>query len=116
MVETHLQDLQSLLERVAPNLAPGTALECKHFFSGAAVYAGGRVFMSLTPAGLALKLPAEARQQLTEAGARPLRNFPKGPIKKEYVVLPEKLARDDNALVPWIEESIRYTSARAGTG
>ena len=64
--------------------------------------------MSLTPAGLALKLPAEARQHLVEAGAKPLRYFPKGPVKKAYVILPEKLARDDDALTPWIEESIRY--------
>jgi TfoX/Sxy family transcriptional regulator of competence genes len=97
MVESHLQELRSLLERAAPNLDPGTAIECRHLFSGAAAYAGGRIFMSLTPTGLALKLPAEARQQLMEAGARSLRYFPKGPIKKEYVILPEKLARDDNA-------------------
>ena len=108
MAEPWLWELRSLLERAAPNLDPGVAIECKHFFSGAAAYADGKVFMSLTPAGLALKLPAEALLQLMEAGARPLRYFPKGPVKKEYVVLPEKLARDDNALAPWIEESIRY--------
>ncbi len=109
MAEPWLHELRSILERTSPSLGPGCAIECRHFFSGAAAYAGGRIFMSLTPAGLALKLPAEARQQLMEAGARSLRYFPKGPIKKEYVILPEKLARDDNALVPWIEESIRYT-------
>jgi TfoX/Sxy family transcriptional regulator of competence genes len=108
MAEPWLRELRSLLERAAPNLNPGTAIECKHFFSGAAAYAGGKVFMSLTPVGLALKLPAEAQQQLMEAGASPLRYFPKAPVKKEYVVLPEKLARDDDALAPWIEESIRH--------
>ncbi|MCK5623096.1 MAG: hypothetical protein KAJ11_12450 [Alphaproteobacteria bacterium] len=56
------------------------------------------------------------RLQGGRAGAKPLRYFPKAPLKKEYVILPEKLARDDNALAPWIEESIRYTRARAGTG
>ena len=112
MAEPWLRDLQSLLERTSPALEPGVALECKHFFGGAAAWAAGRIFMSLTPAGLALKLPAEARQQLMEAGARPLRYFPKGPVKKDYVVLPETIARDDQALAPWIEESIRY--ARAG--
>jgi TfoX/Sxy family transcriptional regulator of competence genes len=116
MVDVHLHALRSLLERTAPNLDPGTAIECKHFFSGAAAYAGGMIFMSLTPVGLALKLPAEARQQLMEAGAKPLRYFPKAPVKKDYVVLPDTIARDDNALVPWVEESIRYTRARAGTG
>ncbi len=116
MAEPWLRELRSLLERTSPSLAPGVAIECRHFFSGAAAYAGGGIFMSLTPAGLALKLPAEARQQLMEVGAKPLRYFPKGPIKKEYVVLPKKLARDDDTLAPWIEESIRYTKARAGAG
>jgi TfoX/Sxy family transcriptional regulator of competence genes len=113
MVDVHLHALRSILERAAPCLDPGVAIECKHFFSGAAAYAGGKVFMSLTPVGLALKLPAEARQQLMEAGAKPLRYFPKAPVKKEYVLMPEKLARDDDALAPWIEESIRHVVTAA---
>ena len=109
MAEPWLRELKSLLERTSPSLNPDTTLECRHFFSGAAAYAGGGIFMSLMPAGLALKLPAEARRQLLEAGARPLRYFPKGPVKKDYVILPETNARDDNALTPWIEESIRFS-------
>lgn len=112
MAEPWLRELRSLLERAAPKLGPGAGIECRHFFGGAAAWADGRIFMSLTPAGLALKLPAEARVQLMEAGARPLRYFPKGPVKKAYVLLPEKLARDDDVIAPWIEESIRF--ARAG--
>jgi len=108
MAEPFLSQLQSLLERAAPNLDPGAAIECRDFFGGAAAWADGRIFMSLTAAGLALKLPAEARAQLMEAGARPLRYVPKGPLKKQYVLLPEKLVRDDDVLAPWIEESIRY--------
>lgn len=113
MAEPFLRELRSLLERTSPSPGPGGAVECKHFFSGAAAYAGGGIFMSLTPAGLALKLPAEARQQLMEAGAKPLRYFPKAPVKKEYVILPETIVRDDDALAPWIEESIRYATAGA---
>ena len=64
-------------------------LECKHFFSGAAVYVDGKICISLTPVGFAVKLPEESRTFLmNEKGAKPLRYFPKGPIKKEYVVLP----------------------------
>ncbi|MBE9551881.1 MAG: TfoX/Sxy family protein [Proteobacteria bacterium] len=113
MAEPFLRELRSLLERTSRSLGPAAAIECKHFFSGAAAYAGGVIFMSLTPAGLALKLPAEARQQLMEAGAKPLRYFPKAPVKKEYVILPETIVRDDDALAPWIEESIRYATAGA---
>lgn len=116
MAETYLQALRSILERAGPGPDPGVAIECKHFFGGAAAYVGGRIFMSLTPTGLALKLPQEARTQLMEAGGEPLRYFGKGPIKKEYAVLPEKLARDADALAPWIEASIRYVRAAANKG
>lgn len=116
MAEPWLSELRSILTRAAPNLDHGVAIECRHFFSGAAAYADGNVFMSLTPAGLALKLPAEARTLLMAAGAKPLRYFPKAPVKKDYVVLSEKLARDDDALTPWIEESIRYATAATKKG
>jgi TfoX/Sxy family transcriptional regulator of competence genes len=98
-----------LLERVAPALDTEITIECKHFFSGAAAYANGRIFMSLTTVGLALKLPEHSRVVLISEGATPLRYFPKGPIKKDYVVVPERLARDENALAPWIMQSIRFS-------
>ncbi len=84
------------------------AIECKHFFSGAAAYANGRIFMTLTPAGLALKLPQRARDRLMASGGAQLRYFRDGPIKKDYVVVPEPLAKDPSALKPWIEESIGF--------
>lgn len=83
-------------------------VECKHFFSGAAAYTGGRIFASLTPVGFALKLPEESRAALTQQGAKPLRYFPKAPIKKDYVVLPKALTDNADALAPWIDESIRF--------
>lgn len=108
MVEVYLRDLKSLLDPVTPRLEVVVAVDCKHFFSGAAAYADGRIFMTLTPAGLALKLPEEARDALIERGATKLRYFPTGPIKKDYVVLPQALASDESALASWIMESIRH--------
>jgi len=109
MVESHRDALRSLLERVTVDLGPHTAIECKHFFSGAAAYANGRIFMTLTTVGLALKLPEESRAALIERGAGPLRYFPRGPIKKDYVVIPRRLAEDPVALAPWINASIRFS-------
>ncbi len=108
MVESYLQSLRSLLAGAGP---AGATVECRHFFSGAAAYIDGRIFASWTPVGLALKLPREARTRLISGGATPLRYFPKGPVKKEYVVLPERLATDESALEPWIGESIRHVLA-----
>ncbi len=108
MAEPYLRELRSLLERVSP----GGAVECKHFFGGAAAYSGGRIFMSLTRVGLALKLPAETRDCLFRNGAAPLRYFPNAPVKKEYAVLPEATTGNEAALARLIGESLDYTKAR----
>ncbi len=108
MAEAQLRSLRSLLERLAANLDRKDAIECKHFFSGAAAYANGRIFMTLTTVGLALKLPQDSRELLIGNGARPLRYFPKGPIKKDYVVVPKVLTDDEETLASWIRESIRF--------
>lgn len=81
MAKAYLERLDALLAPVARDLPPEAALEIKHFFSGAAAYAQGRICITLTPVGLALKLPEAARGRLAKAGATPLRYFPKGPIK-----------------------------------
>lgn len=105
-----------MLDGAALELDRDLAIECKHFFSGAAAYANGRIFMTLTPAGLALKLPQRARARLLASGGAQLRYFPDGPIKKDYVVVPETLAKDASALGPWIEESIGFARNRPKSG
>ncbi len=64
-------------------------LECRHFFSGAAVYRDGSIVASLTPVGLAFKVPTVVHDRLLESGrVLPLRYFPKSPIKRDYVLFP----------------------------
>jgi TfoX/Sxy family transcriptional regulator of competence genes len=123
MAEAQLRTLRSLVERLAANLDRKDTIECKHFFSGAAAYSNGRIFMTLTTVGLALKLPKDSRELLIGKGAKPLRYFSKGPIKKDYVVVPKALTNDEETLASWIRESIRFahtsptaTSPRAGNG
>ena len=110
MAEPYLRDLRALLAQALPRADP--AIACKHFFAGAAAYADGRIFLSLTPVGLALKLPDEARATLRRQGAKPLRYFPEGPIKEHYVVVSKSLAKDVAALAPWLAQSIAF--AREG--
>ena len=83
-------------------------IQCKHFFGGAAAYCAGRIFMTLTSRGLALKLPKDSRELLISRGAMPLRYFTNAPTKKDYVVLPHSLADDMEALAPRLNESIRF--------
>jgi hypothetical protein len=66
-------------------------IDCRHFFSGAAAYREGSIVASLTPVGLAFKVPNEVREALMQRGrVTPLRYFPKAPIKREYVLFHSK--------------------------
>jgi len=65
--------------------------------------------MLLTTVGFALKLPEESRNALVkERGAKPLRYFPKAPVKKDYVILPKVMLRDMKTLRRWMMVSIKY--------
>jgi len=109
MVEKHRQSLQMLLERSIRNGDRPANIECKHFFSGAAAYVEGRIFMTLTSVGLAMKLPIQRRAALLKQGARPLRYFPNAPIKKDYVILPADLVENGQAFTTLLRESLRYS-------
>ena len=110
VAKVYLERLVALMQRAAPGSMQGVSLEYKHFFSGAAVYANNRICLSLTPAGVAIKLPQAARDTLIKkAGAKPLRYFAKGPVKKDYVVLPKDILDDTKALRRWIKVSVKYT-------
>ncbi len=65
--------------------------------------------MSLTTVGFALKLPEESRNALVkERGAKPLRYFPKAPVKKDYVILPKAMLKDMKTLRRWMRVSVKY--------
>lgn len=105
MAEPYLSQLQEIIAECGPDEALGD-LVCRHFFSGAAAHYIGAIVMTLSPVGLALKLPERDRTVLMDAGGRPLRYFPKAPIKKDYVVVPDDLMGDLPGLKTWIAQSL----------
>ena len=113
MAKAQLGALQALVDRILADQCAAGAIECKHFFSGAAVYSDGHIFMTLTPAGLALKLSEHDRAQLAALGAVPLRYFANAPVKKDYVVLPDSVVSDDAALGRLARASIVFATKRA---
>ena len=108
MVERYRQSLRSLVARSLPDAGMNARLDFKHFFGGAAAYVDGRIFATLSRLGLALKLPEDTRSALLNDGAKPLQYFPKAPIKKDYVVLPEGMSKEGATLAPLFAESLRY--------
>ena len=84
MAQPFLDNLKILVGR---HLPLKRHLVCKHFFSGAALYADGVICASLTPVGLAFKLPAKLCSELIDCGAASeLKYFAKSPVKKGYVL------------------------------
>ena len=109
MAKEYLDRLSDLMAEVASNLSTTANLKIKHFFSGAAVYADGRICITLTPAGFALKLPAGLRDELmAQEGTKHLQYFPEAPIKKDYVVLPQRMLDDRDTFCFWVDKSIEY--------
>src|SRR5262249_24610508 len=83
VAQEYLDRLNALMEQLGSSIFNDVNLECGHFFSGAAVYARGRICMSWTPVGFAIKLPEASRSILLQQHhATPLRYFPKGPRQK----------------------------------
>ena len=94
LAREYLEKLTAFVEEATSDCCEDVDLVCKHFFSGAALYAEKRICLSLTPVGLAMKLPAKTREELLGSEkAVPLRYFPRAPIKKDYVLFPQGVAR-----------------------
>ena len=109
MAKEYLEKLTEILKRAMARRFASVKFECKHFFSGAAVYADGRICISLTPAGFAIKLPEEQRKiLLRKRGTKCLRYFPKAPIKKDYVLLPVSMLNDTKELRKLVKLTIEY--------
>jgi len=111
MARAYIEKLSYLLQRANIADTESVKLEVKHFFGGAAIYANGKICVTLTKIGLALKLSEKTRQKLVETeDARPVQYFPQGPIKKEYALLPGRLINNNDSLHKWLLESVKYVT------
>ena len=109
MAEPYLERLSQILDHLKGWSADGVRLESKHFFSGAALYANGKIFAMLSPAGFAVKLPTELQQSLIDEGkGKKFRFFEQGPIKKGYIALPDSIVADERKLKELLLVSVRY--------
>ncbi|MDA1127265.1 MAG: hypothetical protein O2913_01020 [Chloroflexi bacterium] len=109
MAKEYLERLEEIAGTTASDISGSVNIECKHFFGGAALYAEGRICISLTPVGLAVKLPEKTRDRLLgNKETVPLRYFPNGPVKKDYVLFPNVDAEGSTVLQGYLRESIEY--------
>ncbi len=52
MAEAYLEILTNTIASLELKTSPEVSLECKHYFSGAALYADGKICASLSTAGM----------------------------------------------------------------
>lgn len=101
--------LQSHVEAAAP---PDIELRFKPMFGGIGVYADGRMCISLSDVGLALKLGETDRAKLLKLkGAKPLQYEPDASPSKSYVVVPRSMLNDRAKLGRWIAVSAAFARA-----
>ena len=87
MAKEYFEQLSELIDRLDLESENLKELEVKHFFSGAVFYVNGKICASISPVGLAFKLPEkEVNELISNGNAKPLRYFPTGPIKKDYIL------------------------------
>ena len=107
MAEAYLTRLAQIVDELGALQSGGATLESKHFFSGAALCINGKIFASLSPAGFAVKLPADTRRRLIEEGkGTEFRFFANGPVKREYIALSDSTV--DESLRELIAMSAGY--------
>ncbi len=109
MAQPYLDQFRKLVAAIEPN---NHNLVCKHFFSGAALYLEHIICASLTPKGLAFKLPKSRCDELIAQGkAIPLRYFDNSPIKQGYILLPDFRDLSDAEISPYLEECLTYVAS-----
>src|SRR6266851_4127022 len=67
MAKQYLDKLSTLIAKTTSETFQAVSLECKHFFGGAAVYENGKICISLTHVGFAIKFPQTSGNQLMPA-------------------------------------------------
>jgi TfoX/Sxy family transcriptional regulator of competence genes len=108
MADPQVEQLRSVLEMATPYPPNEIDLAFRHMFGGIGVYAHGQMFASLSNVGLALKLPQDAQSELSVLGGRGLQYAPDAPVSKQYMVLPDAVVHNSEALARWVRASIDY--------
>ncbi len=104
MAHPYFSQLQKLMSEVGLG---GPDFVCKHFFSGAAVYARAKMVATLSPQGLAFKLSEpRCEEVLAEGHAIPLCYFKKSPVKRNYVLFPDADQLDMDEIRGYFQECV----------
>ena len=116
MVKEYFDKLSNLIKESDLEAEIEFPTEVKDFFTGAAFHVDKEIRVTLSPVGLAFKLPEKAVEKLIKSGsAIPLKYFPKGHIKKEYALFESPDLTNIEQWKKYILESIQSkTPSKSG--
>jgi TfoX/Sxy family transcriptional regulator of competence genes len=89
---------------------PGPPVERRLMFGYPAGFVNGNMFCGLYQDGMVLKLDEKAREKLLKRKGTQIFEPMKGRPMKEYVLVPSSLAKDEDAIAPWLEASLAFVS------
>ena len=109
MAIEYFNKLSALIETLGLEPDVFLSLKVKHYFSGAALYTNDGICATLSPAGLAFKLPEKDVRELLGSGiAVPLKYFSRGHIKKEYALFESPDLTQTNHWRKYLIEAIQF--------
>jgi TfoX/Sxy family transcriptional regulator of competence genes len=89
-------------------IMPGAPAEQRKMFGYPAAFVNGNLFMGLFQDDLTLRLPESQREKLLAGGkVKAFEPMPGRPMR-EYVAIPDALARDRKELARWVADSLEY--------
>ncbi len=94
-------------EWFAELLPPDADVTRRPMFGNLAGFVNGTMFMALFGPSLALRLDAEARQELMAEGGEPFSPMPGRPMR-EYVMLPAAYRDDLAGAATWVARSLEF--------
>jgi len=87
MVKEYFDKLSKLIIEFDLEAEIDVPTEVKDFYTGAVLYVNKAIRVSLSPVGLAIKLPEKMVKTLLKNGsAKPFKYYSKGPIKQGYAL------------------------------
>ena len=106
---SYLNRLETLLKQSNPRLRVTHQVEFKNFFGAVTGYVDGHIFVSCGKFGVALRLPPQTLAELfREEDASLLRYFPKGHVKREYVIVPQRMMDDRERFQRLVGTIVKY--------
>ena len=111
IISTYRTQLEKLLATASQEPEVLKPVEIKVVFGAVAGTVNGNIFITCGKFGTALKLPPDTLSKLfEEMGAKTLKYFPKGRVKKGYALLPQEILTDLETLRRLVRESIGFVS------